>query len=61
MDIIHEFDVNESLEWLSTHPSHKARQEKIEEQLPDIISLRKYCKVRREFKFLGNVNFQITL
>nr|CAH0110056.1 unnamed protein product [Daphnia galeata] len=44
MDVIHEFDQFDSLEWLSTHPSHKTRHAKIEEQLPDAISFRKYCK-----------------
>ena len=47
MDVIHEFDQFDSLEWLSTHPSHKTRHAKIEEQLPDAISFRKYCKVRK--------------
>lgn len=44
MDLIHEYDQPSSLEWLSTHPSHKTRQAKIEEQLPDAINFRKYCK-----------------
>ncbi|XP_046637255.1 metalloendopeptidase OMA1, mitochondrial-like [Daphnia pulicaria] len=44
MDIIHELDLLASQEWLSTHPSHKTRVAKIEEQLPDAISFRKYCK-----------------
>ena len=46
MDVIHEYDETGALEWMSTHPSHKTRQEKLEEQLPDAINLRKYCKVR---------------
>lgn len=43
MDIVQEMD--ESVEWLSTHPSHKTRQGNIEGQLPDAIDFRKYCKV----------------
>ncbi len=55
MDLIHEYDETGALEWLSTHPSHKVRQEKLQEQLPDAINLRNYCKVEQIFQ---NHSFQ---
>ena len=45
MDALEECEDDEKIDWLSTHPSHKARQKSLEDLLHHANTLRNICEV----------------
>ena len=46
MDALEDCENDDSIDWLSSHPSHKVRQKNVEDLLHDANTLRSICEVK---------------